>query len=481
MTPTPIKLDDWTPAERKDLASRERQHGLRVKQTAGLLEVYTNGIWRKYVPISRRVALISRHHGLDHAGSTALNRRLAGFYWPNKRRTIAEYLRGCSCSAAKADGNPRGDKDKKCTKITADAFLDVVQVDVYTFDDVNYLTFCDVHSGRGWVRKLYKKGTARNTPGRHLHKVLTEYAFWESSLPHLPKRIHTDNEPALLKIPHKNLDHSPVNWPQANSKVERMHRELAKMCRFHKTTPDKAIHYLPANQIPLNAPSGGGEGLNANGGVSGIWNTPYDPKKDPRTQEYKGRVLKKGEYVLVKRNPRGRKKSDDWWSGVSKVIDRIGLTTYSVYDGNRLSVRNIDHLKDFSLREDQLTNQLVNPAFLKQASTHLGEIERCNIECTNLDPELKRSWRGKTLWLAYPGAKNMPKIVDKLNDGKFRVAYLCVPELECEAWYKKLLKVHAADWYGCDPGEEHNFWVDDANNDCGPCAVTWWLIKVIGS
>lgn len=477
-----LTFADWTLAERAELAERERRHGVQVRQVEDRLEVKTKNQWRTYVPENRRSALIAKLHGHEHAGLTALTKRLSGYYWPDKRAAISEFLRGCFCSAKKADGNPRGQPPETRHSITADDYLDLVQIDVYSYDDWNYLTFIDVATNKAWVRKLLKKGSAKRTPGKHLNKILEQYMLWESTLPKLPKKIHTDNEPSLKKIPHRNLDNSPVNWPQANGKVERLHRELAKLCRIHGTTPDKAVHYLPANSAP-EPPSGGGEDENGkiNGDIASIYDTPYNPNNDPRSKTYNGRALSKGDHVLVKVNPRGRAKTDDWWGGVSKVINRVGLKTYSVYDGKRLSVRHIDHLKSFSLRESQLANQLVNPEVLRLAEERLGKIGPCRINCPNLNPELKRSWRGKTIWLAYPGLSAMPEIVKRLETGEFRVAYLVAPELECEPWYRKLDKLRASHWYGCEPTDQHNFWVDDDSNDCGPSAITWWIIKVVGS
>jgi hypothetical protein len=43
-------------------------------------------------------------------------------------------------------------------------------------------------------------------------------------------------------------DTTPANYPQANGKLERLHKEIGKLCRVHKILPDEAIMFL---QTPL--------------------------------------------------------------------------------------------------------------------------------------------------------------------------------------------------------------------------------------
>ena len=184
-----IQLDEYTTEERTDLSRRERKHGLKVRKSDTGLQVLTNGAWRMFVPTNRRSALVESMHLPDHAGHVELMKRLALHYWPGKRDFVLEHLTGCHCSPEKSDANPRHEKksaDKR--HITADRYLDLVQVDVYSYEDINYLTFIDVATGRAWVKKLLKKGSAKKIPGKHLNKVLLEYILWESSPPSHPHR-----------------------------------------------------------------------------------------------------------------------------------------------------------------------------------------------------------------------------------------------------------------------------------------------------
>jgi hypothetical protein len=182
----------------------------------------------------------------------------------------------------------------------------------------------------------------------------------------------------------------------------------------------------------------------------------------------------------VKKNPRSRQKSDPWWSGITKVTERTGLTTYSVFNGNKLSIRQIDHLKTVSLREEHLRHLRLNPIVKFEAERNFGKIGKCNLKFDNLEPNVSKTWRGKTVWIGYPGLNNMEAIVDKLRAGTFRVAYVILPEIECEPWYRKIDKLSAAKWHGCDPESRQSFWVDTSGKDCGTSVVCWWVIKVVG-
>ena len=62
-----------------------------------------------------------------------------------------------------------------------------------------------------------------------------------------PENIFSDNgkEFSLLEY---SRDTTPANYPQANGKIERLHKEIGKLCRIHKIPPNEAIIYL---QTPL--------------------------------------------------------------------------------------------------------------------------------------------------------------------------------------------------------------------------------------
>lgn len=132
-----------------------------------------------------------------------------------------------------------------------------MQVDVYTYKDVHYLTLIDCFSSETWARRLLKVGVAGRRSGAHKAKVLEEYMRWESARSQVPEHIRCDNEAALLAIPHKSVNGGPVLHPQAQAAIERAHLELAKLCRIHDSTPDKVARFMKAN---LNGFGQGGGG-----------------------------------------------------------------------------------------------------------------------------------------------------------------------------------------------------------------------------
>ena len=58
-----------------------------------------------------------------------------------------------------------------------------------------------------------------------------------------PENIFSDNGKKFSLLEY-NRDTTPANYPHANGKIERLHKEIGKLCRTHKIPPDEAIIYL---------------------------------------------------------------------------------------------------------------------------------------------------------------------------------------------------------------------------------------------
>ena len=58
-----------------------------------------------------------------------------------------------------------------------------------------------------------------------------------------PESTFSDNgaEFNLIDIPRNT---TPSNFPQPNGKLERLHKELGKLCRIHSVDPNQAISIL---------------------------------------------------------------------------------------------------------------------------------------------------------------------------------------------------------------------------------------------
>jgi hypothetical protein len=164
------------------------------------------------------------------------------------------------------------------------------------------------------------------------------------------------------------------------------------------------------------------------------------------------------------------------------VTERVGLKSYRVYDGHKITMRHIDGLKTIKLAEEQLRGLLLNPEVKRLAEVKLGEWVRPSMTCENLEPKLKRSWRRHTVWLGFPGTKNMRRVVERLQQSAYKTVYVIVPDLECERWYRQLDQQlgRRSLWYGVEPKDGLSIFVDSAEQPCGTSVITWWVIRVEG-
>ncbi len=81
-----------------------------------------------------------------------------------------------------------------------------MQVDVYTYEDYNYLTFQDAcEGGRSWVRKLLKKGRAKTQRGAHKLKVLNEMCGGNQTLKTLQSTVSGSSSP-VYTAPEEHLN-----------------------------------------------------------------------------------------------------------------------------------------------------------------------------------------------------------------------------------------------------------------------------------
>ena len=78
-------------------------------------------------------------------------------------------------------------------------------------------------------------------------------------MPRIPKIVVCDNESALKNLNHPDVRPGPAYYPQAQSKVERFHREIGKPSRTHRTTPDR-VH---GDSLQRRHRSGGSSGCDS--------------------------------------------------------------------------------------------------------------------------------------------------------------------------------------------------------------------------
>ena len=449
-----------------------KSHGMRVETVDDRVRVWIRKQWRDYVPVRTRLALLKQIHGTKHVGERAMIIALSPFHFPRKKQFIKEFLRNCRCTQAKSDGNPNYEtpESKSRRRIVAENPFDIVQLDVYDYKGVHYLTAVDVHTNKAFVQKISRIGQFKKGSMGYTTAVFTAYMIMESRFTKIPKEIRCDNELALVRIPHPKVIAGPIHHPQSQAKVERLHKELSKLCKIHDCLPDVAVNHYNARE-----PSGGGVLILADP----LGNSVLDLAD---WKDYDGRTLKVGDLVWKKAPPRSRDKSDPFWHDLSRVTERIGAKTYHVYNGRRINLCHIDNLKSFSLGEDLIREAVINPTFVAQAESEcFGNLERFDTVCLNFAPFDPVAHDGDTVWIGYPGRAQMITVAEFLLEREFKVAFLIVPELQCERWYAIIDDIDDAKWFGAKPGDDLKFWVDRDHRDTIEPAIVWWLIKFVGA
>jgi hypothetical protein len=285
--------------------------------------------------------------------------------------------------------------------------------------------------------------------------------IWESKLGQIPKMLNMDNESSLVSIPHDNIRLTALHYPQHNSLVERMHRDLARICRARNIAPDAAVEILRISRMD-SATRG---------------DVDIDEDQQPPPAAYDGRKLDIGQLVRIKKNPRSRAKNDDCWGKVARVTEKLGNKVYHVWDGKRISKRHIDHLKNFAIGDSILKSAVINDMVWQKAAPTIGEkpeFDEIISEYKRLDRKRNKS---KIVFLGYPGLKNMEATLKYLKSKNYKAAYLAVPELRCMKWFEELDRLPTAGWYIVDPDDEHHFWKSVDGSDIIKPSIAWILMK----
>jgi hypothetical protein len=255
------------------------------------------------------------------------------------------------------------------------------------------------------------------------------------------------------------------------------------LARVHRKRPDEVVQFLRQN-IKLHDVDSKAAESSLRLGEGSLSERSLEAHESihnvaERLKAYQGRCLQVGDIVFTKVSYRGRKKEDPYWSEPVRVTARIGTKTYEVFDGKRVTSRNIDTLKSVGLHDSLAKTWAIGPEVLKLAETKLGKVEDCDLVFPNISSEQEANFKDRVIWIGYPGLKNLDAVVDKLAQMEYKVAYIIVPELICCRWYDKLEKLGSS-WYGVDPDDDVDFWVDIKGKPVGSPFLTWWIVKVVG-
>ena len=255
-----------------------------------------------------------------------------------------------------------------------------------------------------------------------------------------PDQILCDNGGEFEGIQTDKLT-TPSNHPQANSVLERFHKELAVMCRVHNCTPEFAVQHLRSHQSKLMF-------------FSSIKVKYSEPAICPFT--YGVRIFNEYELVWKHVPRRGRKKHEGVFTGPHRVLKKLGdytylITSHRTASRNRTIKINVNDIKKFTIPDT--TGWKVNPKYLDPAKAELN----CNEE--------------------------VPVILDFQNldsftldniSNDFSPKLFILPDWPCMAWYKPMHELVVADAAALP--NKPDLFIDENGNPIGSLAWKHWLI-----
>jgi hypothetical protein len=198
--------------------------------------------------------------------------------------------------------------------------LGLVAIDVFNYDDVDYLTIMDMASGFPWIYALPE--------GHTQTEVLDKFEQFESAVG-TPGRLLSDRGVEFDLITAIPRSKTAAFHPEGNALLERFHKELANLSRAHALTPVQAItkyrtpemRRLFTGRPPVEA---------------------QDIDYGPDDEEV--RSLAVGDVVARFIPRRSRTKACDVWSTPMRVVRKIGDRSYSVFTGARRVTVSINDL-----------------------------------------------------------------------------------------------------------------------------------------
>ena len=123
-----------------------------------MVEVLDRDITRTYVPRKQRRALVWSKHCLQHDGADKTIKNLKdNHYWPNMEKEIKTWINNCVCQKKKKNRHKPAETGQ--SRIIQDA-LEEVAIDLYEYDNAEYLTILDRWSKFKECIKVASKNSA---------------------------------------------------------------------------------------------------------------------------------------------------------------------------------------------------------------------------------------------------------------------------------------------------------------------------------
>ena len=406
--------------------SRKSSMGWEIKVDSG-------SEWKLYVPEMARRGLCWELNRNKHEGVVNLLSKLKRYHWPRKQRYLQDFVDSCICSAHKEG---RRNKLKNYLPVEATAPLEKVAGDIYEYGNKSYITLMDIYSGLPWVLPL---------PGE-ANKVDVKRGMGDWTSEHGdPKWLLTDRGGEFGDVPNVVPLKTSSNHPQTDGKLERFHRELGNLSRIHKVDPTEAVKFYRTASMRR------------------LFREPEVDRTERKSPfsvpvgEVK-RSFEEGDYVQRYVQRRYRSKPDQVWSGVMKVVKKLGDRTYRITNGKRHYPVHVNDLKRYVL--PHTAGWCVHPVDFKEnlEEWNLEEQELLGLGFVLADL-LKLNWSNKKI---YSGVhfRHCEDIVEKMVAEKPELLVWVIPDLGCEQWFIDLKTIQSLQVCGEVWNLQTHYWME---------------------
>ena len=364
---------------------------------------------------------------------------LKGYHWPHKKDYVQDMVDGCECSTTKASKLPR---NKSLRPVVADVPLELVAMDVYTYERVDYATMMDIYSGMPFVFDLPEGHSGENL-AVHVDSFCSEHGR--------PQRLLTDRGIPEMDIPRSKTS---AYHPESNGKLERFHEELGKLSRIHGCLPTKAVQYYRTDDM---------RNLFKSQGLVGGRVIQYDPPN---------RHFAVGDLVMRHIHRRQRTKADDVYRGPMKVIQKKGDRTYIVTDGPREFTVHVNDLKRYTMPASNgwRVNLQDELEILEEMEIDPDTLEAVGLDAADL---LQMDWSGERI---HGGVhlRETALLYEKFKRERPELLVFVVPELRCEPWLDQMEHEDAV-WVQLERSADDAL-IDRDGNAVGRFPFNLWLV-----
>jgi hypothetical protein len=193
-------------------------------------------VWKLFVPEARRRALwFSAHKGRHLGERKMMEGELRDWFWPGMRSDVQAYCDGCWCARAK-DSRRAGSHSAGGVGDKAMFPMHILAVDLFEYGEHGWwLTSMDLYSSKVFARPVSSKAAAEIKRA------------WDEQKQHTgkPAIIISDRGTEFNLLSEEAIRWlAPAYRPQWNGQLERVHKEIASVCRTQRVDPGQAVHII---------------------------------------------------------------------------------------------------------------------------------------------------------------------------------------------------------------------------------------------